>query len=138
MESLREEESIEKMGQEEEISSCEEEDKNGDVIGKEEIVNELRKVRKQNLITHCLLSVMIVLTLAWQFSEVKILLKVRDGVSHPFRSFRSMLVGMLKRGPQRNGNGNGKRNGSEQLENQYSIDLPHIELPELHFNGEHN
>ncbi|GAB2220378.1 hypothetical protein Droror1_Dr00008027 [Drosera rotundifolia] len=38
----------------------------GDV---EEILKELKKVRRQNTITHCLLSALIVLTVAWQLSE---------------------------------------------------------------------
>ncbi|XP_061959802.1 uncharacterized protein LOC133680817 isoform X1 [Populus nigra] len=62
----------------------------------EEIVKELRKVRRQNFVTHCLLSMMIVLTVAWQVSEVSLILKVKDGMRHPFKSFGSMLTGMLK------------------------------------------
>ncbi|KAF5773687.1 hypothetical protein HanXRQr2_Chr13g0591331 [Helianthus annuus] len=36
----------------------------------EKILKELKKVRRQNVVTHCLLSVMILLTVTWQISEV--------------------------------------------------------------------
>ncbi|TKY47779.1 hypothetical protein E2542_SST29840 [Spatholobus suberectus] len=62
----------------------------------DEIIKELKKVKRQNFVTHCLLSVMIVLTVAWQLSEVSLILKVKDGLSHPFRSFGNMLKGMVK------------------------------------------
>ena len=52
----------------------------------DEIIKELKKVKRQNFVTHCLLSVMIVLNVAWQLSEVSLILKVKDGLSHPFRS----------------------------------------------------
>ncbi|MCD9559624.1 hypothetical protein HAX54_017691 [Datura stramonium] len=35
----------------------------------EKVVKELKKIQKQNFITQCLLSAMIVLTLTWQLSE---------------------------------------------------------------------
>ncbi|KAI3803940.1 hypothetical protein L1987_32106 [Smallanthus sonchifolius] len=62
----------------------------------ERIVKELKIVRRQNVITHCLLSVMILLTAAWQISEVSIILKLKNGISHPFRSFGSMLKSVIK------------------------------------------
>lgn len=94
---------------------------------REEIVRELRKVKRQNFVTHCLLSVMIVLTFAWQLSEVSLILKVKDGLSHPFRSFGGMLAGMLKkgRGPIAIAN---DQNGQLQLE---ATPLPPLKIPEL-------
>lgn len=62
----------------------------------EEIMKELRTLRRQNFVTHCLLSVMIALTVAWQVSEVSLILKVKDGLTHPFKSFGSMLTEMVK------------------------------------------
>ncbi|KAF8399979.1 hypothetical protein HHK36_015852 [Tetracentron sinense] len=64
--------------------------------GTEEIVRELRKVKRQNSITHWLLSVMIILTAVWQLSEVSLILAVKNRVTDPFRSFGSMVKGMLK------------------------------------------
>lgn len=115
--------------------------------GKEEIVKELRKVRKQNLVTHCLLSVMIVLTVAWQLSEVSLLLKLKDGFSNPLKSLGGVVKGMLKR-PD---NGNG---GMEKLENLVTPskknpivqaatlpglkipDLPQVEFPSFDFHSD--
>ncbi|KAJ4835923.1 hypothetical protein Tsubulata_026524 [Turnera subulata] len=109
-------------------------------IGAEEIVKELKKVKKQNLVTHCLLSVMILLTVTWQLSEVSLLLKVKDGLSHPFRSFGGLLAGMVL-GPGRRraeDNGNNGNNGNHQngaltvAGAASSLRMP--ELPALDFN----
>ncbi|KAI4343404.1 hypothetical protein L6164_010756 [Bauhinia variegata] len=81
--------------------------------GTDEIVKELKKVKRQNFVTHCLLSAMIVLTLAWQLSEVSLIMKVKNGFSHPFRTFGSMLSGILK-GPDPNGHQEDKK--EHQLE----------------------
>ncbi|GJU87618.1 hypothetical protein Tco_1295164, partial [Tanacetum coccineum] len=51
---------------------------------KAKIVKELKELKRQNFITQCLLSAMIVLTVTWQISEVSIILKLKDGVTHPF------------------------------------------------------
>ncbi|KAI3802837.1 hypothetical protein L1987_30981 [Smallanthus sonchifolius] len=61
----------------------------------ERIVKELKIVRRQNVITHCLLSVMILLTAAWQISEVSIILKLKHGITHPFRSIATMLKTLI-------------------------------------------
>ncbi|XP_071736406.1 uncharacterized protein [Rutidosis leptorrhynchoides] len=106
----------------------------------QKIVKELKEVKKQNLITHCLLSVMILLTVVWQVSEVSIILKLKDGVSHPFRSIGNMFMGMIK--PR-------KSNGNDEVIDSSSItsnlieaspvhdlkipELPHVELPKLDF-----
>ncbi|KAL7607502.1 hypothetical protein Lser_V15G14564 [Lactuca serriola] len=101
----------------------------------EKIVKELKKMKRQNLITHCLLSAMIVLTVVWQISEVSIILRLKDGVNHPFRFIGSIFKRILT--PP-------KPNGSEE-EIDSSItnnliessrigdlkipELPHVELP---------
>lgn len=71
-------------------------------IGTEEIVKELRELKKQNFVTQCLLSVMIVLTVVWQVSEVSLILKVKEGLSNPLKSFGGVFSWMLK-GPDTNG-----------------------------------
>ncbi|GKF37957.1 hypothetical protein Tco_0114715, partial [Tanacetum coccineum] len=45
---------------------------------KAKIVKELKELKRQNFITQCLLSAMIVLTVTWQISEVSIILKLKD------------------------------------------------------------
>ncbi|KAK3223674.1 hypothetical protein Dsin_010699 [Dipteronia sinensis] len=115
----------------------------GAEIGAEEIVKEIKKVKKQNLITHCLLSVMIVLTFAWQFSEVALIFKVKDGLSHPFRSVGSILTGILKP-PQLKPLQNIGDNSEKEQQQHHHIEalilpeLPHVhvDFSELHLNGE--
>lgn len=110
--------------------------------GTEEIVKELKKLKKQNFVTHCLLSVMIVLTVAWQLSEVSLILKVRDGLKHPFRSFGGLLGAMLK-GPDTNGQDAEKQSSKQLIEGPTlpSInipELPHVEFLDLGLNGDNN
>ena len=62
----------------------------------EDLIKELKKLGRQNRITHWLLSALMILTVAWQLSEVSILLKMKDGVSHPFRSLGSMVARVLR------------------------------------------
>ncbi|KAK3040875.1 hypothetical protein RJ639_029219 [Escallonia herrerae] len=95
----------------------------------EEIVKELRNVKRQNFITHCLLSVMIVLTVAWQLSEVSLILKVKDGMSHPFRSFGKMVAGMLK-GPNANNQEGEKQSSTPSMPIESSA-LAGLKIPEL-------
>lgn len=112
-------------------------------VDRDEIVKELKKLKRQNFVTHCLLSVMIVLTVAWQLSEVSLILKFKDGINHPFRSLGNLFSGMLK-GPN---NVNGEE-GEKQSTNQTPIEssslpglkipeLPLMEMPDLDFNGNH-
>ncbi|CAA2991376.1 Hypothetical predicted protein [Olea europaea subsp. europaea] len=65
-------------------------------ITNEDITKELKELKKQNFVTHCLLSALIVLTIAWQLSEVSLILKVKDGLSNPLRSIGRMFNGMFK------------------------------------------
>ncbi|XP_074303287.1 uncharacterized protein LOC141637772 [Silene latifolia] len=82
----------------------------------EDVVKELKKLEKQNRVTHWLLSVLILLTVAWQLSEVSLLLKMKEGVTHPFRSIGNMFNDVFKR-----------RRPNDQQQSQ----LPLVELPDL-------
>ncbi|XWS22783.1 hypothetical protein CRYUN_Cryun29cG0065900 [Craigia yunnanensis] len=112
-------------------------------IGVEEIVKELKTVKRQNTITHCLLSVMIVVTVIWQLSEVSLFLKVKKGLSHPFRSFGSMLVGLLP-SPGINMHDADKHSLSTKHHHNHLTDPslpsvpdpPHVEFPHLGSSGE--
>ncbi|KAJ0477147.1 hypothetical protein HanRHA438_Chr13g0602101 [Helianthus annuus] len=104
----------------------------------EKILKELKKVRRQNVVTHCLLSVMILLTVTWQISEVSIILKLKNGVAHPFRSIGSILLSMIK--PHRpqldKDNDTLITEASNLIESTPVHDLklpklPHLELPKI-------
>ncbi|KAJ0713954.1 hypothetical protein HanPI659440_Chr13g0484251 [Helianthus annuus] len=104
----------------------------------EKILKELKKVRRQNVVTHCLLSVMILLTVTWQISEVSIILKLKNGVAHPFRSIGSILLSMIKpRRPQLDkDNDTLITEASNLIESTPVHDLklpklPHLELPKI-------
>ncbi|KAK4377072.1 hypothetical protein RND71_003368 [Anisodus tanguticus] len=110
---------------------------------KEKVVKELKKIQKQNFITQCLLSAMIVLTVTWQLSEVSLILKMKDGLNHPLRSIGSMITGWIKRPPP---GLNGKEgNSAKQLKHQVEAmchskikvpELPHMEMLSLDFINE--
>lgn len=102
----------------------------GDDSGREEIIRELKKVQKQNFITHCLLSVMITLTVAWQLSEFALVFKVKNGLlSNPFRSIGSMLTSMIK-GPIENAQIVENKSGTKQLQIEYPS-IPPLKIPEF-------
>ncbi|KAE8023706.1 hypothetical protein FH972_009377 [Carpinus fangiana] len=114
-------------------------------IGTEEIVKELKKVKKQNFVTHCLLSVMIVLTLAWQVSEVSLIWKIKNGLTRPFRSFGGMFSWILK-GPDADGQDAEKQfSVAKQRLTKAAASLPSViipeiplgDLPDLVLDGEH-
>lgn len=130
LESLKEDSSITQTkppSEREELVKVEENEKTGnDSISKanaDEIAKELGKLKRQNTTTHWLLSIMILLTVTWQLSEVSILLKVRNKVNHPFKSIASLLSGILK-GPVTN-------NGQDEQNKQSSSNPIHVEAPSI-------
>lgn len=110
----------------------------------DEIAKEIKKVKRQNFITHCLLTAMIILTVTWQLSEVSLLLTLKDRVSHPFRSVGSAVAGMFKK-PTQNGEETEKESSSTPQQNEtHSLpqlkmpglpELPQMNMPEMRFNG---
>ncbi|PKA61309.1 hypothetical protein AXF42_Ash006206 [Apostasia shenzhenica] len=96
----------------------------------EDFARELRIVKRQNRITHCLLAVMIVVTGVWQMSEVALLLAAKEKISHPLRAVGGMLKNSIKRGKM-----------PEIIEGATLPpiavpQLPHADLPSLSLNGE--
>ncbi|XP_075473686.1 uncharacterized protein LOC142504770 [Primulina tabacum] len=93
----------------------------------EEIIKEVRNVKRQNLITHCLVSTMILLTVAWQISEVSLLLKVKSGLKNPFNFFSGIVKGTILKGARTEGD------GEQSSEKQKPVSKPPlIKLPDLH------
>ena len=110
-----------------------------DEMGTEEIIKELKKVERQNSITHWLLSIMIVLILGWQLSEISLIIKLKEGLNHPFRSFGSLVMGMLKGPDNNNDQDETKKLHGETPPLSLKIpELPHVELPVLGLNGDEN
>ncbi|CAL5421106.1 unnamed protein product [Camellia sinensis] len=99
-------------------------DDDDDNGGGEEIVRELREIKRQNFITHCLLSAMIVLTVAWQLSKVSLVLKLQDGLSQTLFELR-----MLK-GPVVNDQ-NGEKKSSSKQQQVDGPSVPPLKIAEL-------
>ncbi|XP_023526027.1 uncharacterized protein LOC111789626 [Cucurbita pepo subsp. pepo] len=91
-------------------------------VTEKEIVKEIKEVKRQNFITHCLVSATVVLTVAWQVSEVSFILKLRDGLSNPFKNLARIL----------------KRNTTSAIQHKIEATelpaLPHVNLPDFHLN----
>ncbi|KAJ8634177.1 hypothetical protein MRB53_027513 [Persea americana] len=111
-------------------------------IGMEEIVKELRVIRKQNTVTHWLLSVLIVVTAVWQMSEVSLLLYLKDSVKHPFKAIGGLITGSLGCSNEYDAT---KSNSSSKQHQIESIPLPHqmkmsellsMEMSSLDLNGQ--
>ncbi|KAL5552630.1 hypothetical protein UlMin_040031 [Ulmus minor] len=125
-------ESLKEESKNEQPEASNKQDQDGDIeIDKEEIVKELKKVKKQNSITHWLLSIMIVLTVTWQISEVSMFLKLKDGFSHPFKHLGGMFGGMFK---GRITNGQNHNNG--EAPSLTMPELPRVEFPDFNSDGE--
>lgn len=106
----------------------------GEEIDKQEIVKELKKLKRQNTITHWLLSAMLVLTIAWQASEVTLLLKVKHGLSNPFKYCESLISGIFS------GRSEQSRQDEKHQNDAYPClkmpELPSVELPDIGFTAE--
>lgn len=102
-----------------------------------ELKKQLTKLRRQNFITHCLLSLGILITVGWQISIVSLLYRVKDGVSHPFKSLGGIIGGLLFKGPANNIKiKDGERHSPIILEHPIiqpstlpGLKIPHMELP---------
>ncbi|GMH15114.1 hypothetical protein Nepgr_016955 [Nepenthes gracilis] len=117
----------------------------GDTVetGAEKVAKELKEVKRQNKITHLLLSALIILTVSWQLSEVSLILKLKERLSNPFKSLGSMLTEMLK-GPPANCKIQQEQNQNEAPllsslkfpELPKDLELPPLDLPGLIYKGE--
>ena len=105
----------------------------------DKIVKELKKLNRQNFITNCLLSAILVLTVTWQISQVSIILSLKNGVTQPFRSAGSLFKSIIKRHKP---NGNNEDTDllttdnlieSSPVHNLKIPEFQHIELPKLNF-----
>ncbi|CAN0896116.1 hypothetical protein LINGRAHAP2_LOCUS18275 [Linum grandiflorum] len=102
-----------------------------EAIDVEEIGKEIKKVKRQNFITHCLLSALIVVTVAWQVSEVSLALSIKDKLSHPVRSLAGALFGWGRnQGHDRNG---GMEDRERRHENGNGSSMMMPELPRVDF-----
>ncbi|XP_016505715.1 uncharacterized protein LOC107823553 [Nicotiana tabacum] len=140
LESLKEDSPLDQMSQSTNLEETPDREK------EENVVKEVRKIQKQNFVTHCLLSAMIVLTLTWQLSEVSLILKMKHGLNHPLRSIGSLITSWMKDTPPSLNVQEGDLNDStKQLKHKVEAmslpklkvpELPHVELPSLDFIAE--
>lgn len=52
----------------------------------EEIAKDIKEMKRQNKVTHILLSAMILQTLNWQLSEYSMIYMLKERLTHPIRS----------------------------------------------------
>jgi hypothetical protein len=105
--------------------------KGSEAVDDEEIIKEVKKVKKQNFVTHCLLSAMIVLTVAWQLSEVSLVWKVKEGINDPFRSFGNMVKDTMKDVKEKVSDFKGKDDADDKENNESTSLTPSIMIPDI-------
>jgi hypothetical protein len=105
--------------------------KGSEAVDDEEIIKEVKKVKKQNFVTHCLLSAMIVLTVAWQLSEVSLVWKVKEGINDPFRSFGNMVKDTVKDVKEKVSDFKGKDDADDKENNESTSLTPSIMIPDI-------
>ncbi|CAH9117191.1 unnamed protein product [Cuscuta epithymum] len=118
----------------------------GEEEEKERMIKELKNIQRQNKVTQCLVSALIVLTLTWQLSEVSLILKLKDGLNHPLRSLGGFVAGMFRRrklpisqaeeeedDDDQRLLGNKNKQGNEAAAALPTIKIPHLSLPSLGF-----
>ncbi|XP_050374480.1 uncharacterized protein LOC126792017 isoform X2 [Argentina anserina] len=120
-------------GGEKEAKSKNEGGGGGGESDKEEMVKELKSLKRQNTITHWLLSVMIVLTVAWQASEVAMLLKVKHGLSHPLSYVGSVFSSLFSGGSDQAAENEKQKN--DTFTSLKMPELPSVELPDIGLHG---
>ncbi|CAI9761709.1 unnamed protein product [Fraxinus pennsylvanica] len=98
-------------------------------ITNEDITKELKEVKKQNFVTHCLLSALIVLTVAWQLSEVSLILKIKDGLRNPLGSISGIITGMFRGRPNGIALEAAKHVSAKQMEIPEPTSLPGPRIP---------
>ncbi|KAL2484456.1 hypothetical protein Adt_29212 [Abeliophyllum distichum] len=98
-------------------------------ITNEEIIKELKEVKKQNFVTQCLLSALIVLTVVWQLSEVSLILKIKDGFTNPLKSVSGIITGMFNGRPNANVQEVTKHVSTKQREILEPTSLPNLKIP---------
>ncbi|KAL2510342.1 uncharacterized protein Fot_33989 [Forsythia ovata] len=104
-------------------------------ITNEEIIKELKEVKKQNFVTQCLLSALIVLTITWQLSEVSLILKIKDGFSNPLKSVSGIITGMFKGRPNANVQEVTKHVSTKQVSTKQREILEPTSIPSLKIPG---
>ncbi|XP_042466599.1 uncharacterized protein LOC122049253 [Zingiber officinale] len=101
------------------------------MLERDAIAEEIRGVRKQNLVTHRLLSALIVVTLVWQLNEVSLLLMAREKLRNPLKAIGDAVKGLVR--------GCGRRRLQKQqietnglppipVPDQTRVDLPPLDL----------
>lgn len=109
-------------------SSSKNKDCDVNMVWMDEVVRELRRVKRQNFVTHCLLSAMIIITAYWQFNEVSLLLTVKEKFSHPLKAVGDMIKGSFK-----------DQFSKPQIEAHLppigAPEIPHVDLPSITLNN---
>lgn len=91
-----------------------------EISERDAIAEEMRAVRRQNLVTHRLLSALIVMSAVWQLKEVSLLLMAREKLRHPLKAIVDAVKGLVQR--------RGRRRLQKQIETN---GLPPIPVPDL-------
>lgn len=96
-------------------------DKIGGQVRNEEVMEEIRKLKKQNKLTNLILGVILASNVIWRLLEMSAALVIRKHISNPFR-----LIGNLI-----GGNGRGPVTQNLGSNNHMAYLLPRVEAPAI-------
>lgn len=102
----------------------EEEDSKG------EILEEMEKMKKQNMFTQYLITALIGVTIIWQMSELSMFLILRSNVTNPCRAIYGAIHDSMKKIKKAQSN-NGKNHNDEKMFCGVSPIIEQLEIPEL-------
>jgi len=103
-------------------------DKIGGQVKNEEVMEEIRKVKKQNKLTHLMLGIILASNVIWRLSELAMALLIRKQISNPLK-----LIGNFInfKGPVTQNHGN-SHNLRASLQSRIEAPaIPHFEAPQL-------
>lgn len=104
-------------------------DKIGGQVRNEEVREEIRKVKKQNKLTHLILGIILASNVIWGFSELSVALLIRKKVNNPFRLIGSLMTGNFRRPVTENHSSHNHK--GHLLPHVEAPAIPHFEVPSL-------
>lgn len=101
----------------------------------EEVMKEIRKVKKQNKFTHLILGIILASNMVWRISELAVALLIRRQISNPLKLIGGMITGNFGGSiTQNHGSDNYRASLLPRVEapaipHFEAFQLPHIEVP---------
>lgn len=110
-------------------------DEIGGQVKIEEVIEEIRKVKKQNKFTHLILGIILASNMVWRISELVVAVLIRRQISNPFKLIGGLISGNLGGSITQNHSSHNYRAPllprveTPTIPHLEALQLPHIEMP---------